>query len=393
MKISRSRKIFAGYYFCYFGGLACISSYLNVYLEKELGFNGTQLGIYTSLTAFLPAFLIPLIGYWSDKTARHKVFFITALGVQIASTALLSQQKTVLSVVTVGMMMEIAHFAVTPLADTQSTNFCTLTKSNYGLLRCGGSVGWVVFGMVTGFVVARSGAWNIIFPMACGVAVLAFLLGLTFPKTEKAANVSDAQHIGMKDVKMLVHNRPYLLVLLLSVQASVTTDTILAYIGNHLIVTLGAGASSISWNTAFCVIPEILLLPLSWALLPKLGYRKCYLISCGCLIVRFLIYSVAPNAQIFLLGSLLQGFTTCCATVVNLAYMKNTVSSSLFGTAVTLSFSAAAVGRAFFSFGFGQIYQHLGSRSIFTFVLILQVLMTILVWRTRLLDQPKTQCI
>lgn len=389
MEIKRNRIIITGYYFCYFGGLVCISSYLNVYLEKVLGFNGTQLGIYTSLTSLLPAFLIPLIGYWADKTGCHKIFFIAALGVQIASCAMLSQQKSLLSVLAVGMVMEIAHFSVTPLADTQSTNFCVKTQSNYGFLRSGGSVGWVMIGMVTGYVVNRSGAWNIIFPMTCAVSALAFLLGMAFPR-EQVPNVSNTQHIGLKDVKALLHNRAYLLVLLLSIQSSVTTDTVLAYIGNHLVITLRAGASSIGWNTAFCVIPEILLLPLSAALLPKLGYRKCYLVSCGCVIVRFLIYFIAPNAQIFLLGSLLQGFTTCCATVVNLSYMKKTVPSSLFGTAVALSFSAAAVGRSVFSFGFGQIYQYLGSRSIFSCVLILQVLLTILVWRTRLLD-PQEQ--
>ena len=33
-----------GYYFCYFGAQACMASYLNVYLEQQLGFGGRELG-------------------------------------------------------------------------------------------------------------------------------------------------------------------------------------------------------------------------------------------------------------------------------------------------------------------------------------------------------------
>ncbi len=71
--MKRDQLKFMAYYFCFFAGLSCILSYINVYLEKVQGFTGTQLGIYTSLTGLFPAFLIPAVGYLADKTGRHDI--------------------------------------------------------------------------------------------------------------------------------------------------------------------------------------------------------------------------------------------------------------------------------------------------------------------------------
>lgn len=380
----RNQLKFMTYYFCFFAGLSCILSYINVYLEKVQGFSGTQLGIYTSLTGLFPAFLIPAVGYLADKTGRHAFFLSAALGLQIVCLALLPLQKHATVIIALGIMTEVARLSVTSLADTRTTDFCLETKSSYGLLRSTGSVGWLLFGILTGMVVEYSENWSMIFPLSCSVTLLAFFAALTFPKKKKAEK--SASFISLHDVKLLLGSRSYLLIILLSIQATVTTDTILSYIGNHLAVTLNAGASSISLHTIFCLIPEIITLPLASRLLPKLGHRKCYLISCVCLIVRFFIYAAAPSAGLFMIGSLLQGVTLCCFTVVNLSFLKKTVMPSLFNTAVTLSLSASALGRAVLAFIFGQLYQYLGSYFIFWFVLILQIPVTIIVWRTKLLD-------
>ncbi|MEZ3433101.1 MAG: MFS transporter [Lachnospiraceae bacterium] len=382
--MKRAQLKFMVYYFCFFAGLSCILSYINVYLEKVQGFTGTQLGIYTSLTGLFPAFLIPAVGYLADKTGRHSLFLSAALGVQITCLALLPLQKYAAVIIIFGIMAEVARLSIMSLADTRATEFCAETKNNYGILRGTGSFGWLLFGILTGIIVEYSGSWSSIFPLACGITLPAFFAALTFPKKKKT--VSSASFISLHDVKLLLKSRSYLLIILLSIQATVTTDTILSYIGNHLAVTLNAGASSISLHTVFCIIPEIITLPLASHFLPKLGHRKCYLISCICLIVRFFIYAAAPNAGLFMLGSLFQGITLCCFTVVNLSFLKKTVMPSLFNTAVTLSLSASALGRALLAFLFGQLYEYAGSYSIFWFVLILQIPITLIVWRTKLLD-------
>ncbi len=382
--MKRDQLKFMAYYFCFFAGLSCILSYINVYLEKVQGFTGTQLGIYTSLTGLFPAFLIPAVGYLADKTGRHDIFLPAALGIEILFLALLPLQKHTAVIIAFGIMTEVARLSITSLADTRTTNFCMETKSNYGILRGTGSVGWLLFGILTGLIVEHSGSWSAIFPLSCGITLMAFFTALTFPK--KKNTVKAASFLSIHDVKLLLKSRSYLLIILLSIQATVTTDTILSYIGNHLAVTLNAGASSLSLHTVFCIIPEIITLPLASHLLPKLGHKKCYLISCICLIIRFFIYAAAPSVGIFMFGSLLQGVTLCCFTVVNLSFLKKTVIPSLFNTAVTLSFSAAALGRALLAFTFGQLYQYAGSYSIFWFVLILQIPVTIIVWRTKLLD-------
>ena len=75
-------RIIPLYYFFFFGGQSLITSYMNVYLEKSLGFTGSQLGLYTSITPLIPAAVIPLIGILCDRTQKYKQFFYVLLELQ-----------------------------------------------------------------------------------------------------------------------------------------------------------------------------------------------------------------------------------------------------------------------------------------------------------------------
>ena len=382
MQNKRGIKYFFQFFF-YLGGIACLTSYLNVYLEKVLGFSGTELGIYTGLTSFLPAFFVPIISYYGDKIKKHKMIFVGVIGLQIICAILLSMQKSVVMVVLIGMVMEIAHYTAQPLADTLTTQFAAKEHVNYGILRSGGSFGFTLGGVMAGILVSKLGNWSIIFPLYIGCLVMAFVCGMTFSGEEEK---TEAKPLHFQDVALLLKNPSYLLAILLMLTATMSTDGLLSYIGNHLTTTLGAEATSISINTAVCVVPEFVLLPLCGALLPKIGYRKCYLISAICLVIRFAIYSIAPTAGIFIVGSVLQAFTVCCSTVVNMAFLKRIVPSALLATAVTVGYSFANLGRAVFSFFFGKLYQNVGSFAIFRLMLILQVVMLLVVATTKHLE-------
>ncbi|MFW5670461.1 MAG: MFS transporter, partial [Acetivibrio ethanolgignens] len=75
------------YYFFFFGAQCLIISYMNVYLEKHLGFTGSQLGLYTGITPLVPAAIIPFVGLLCDRTRRYKEIFLAFLGLALASAA------------------------------------------------------------------------------------------------------------------------------------------------------------------------------------------------------------------------------------------------------------------------------------------------------------------
>ncbi len=387
MKLKRGDISFAMFYFFFFGGQSCLASYLLVYFEQELGFTGSQIGLYNALTLLVPALLIPTLGYRADRSGRHMAFFVAAMAVQLAGNILLGLQSRFVLVLLFGVLMGAARNFSSPLADTLTTNYCAEANSNFGTLRTWGSVGWVVAGMLLGFAVENTSSWSLLFVVSCGMTGLALLSGVLFRRTE---GVPSEERAGRAGLMKLLKSRSYWLILFMAIEMSIASDTIVSYANIHLTGALGAGADSISWNTAFCVVPEIVMMPLMSRLTARHGYRRMYVFSCLLVIARCVIYIVAQSAPVFLIGSLLQGITACCCIEVNLALIRETVEPGLLGTAVTAVSSVTAVGKAAFSYICGLLHQNMGSRSIFVAILIINLPLLVVLLRTKLLDRRES---
>lgn len=384
------------YYFFFFGGQCLIISYMNVYLEKHLGFTGSQLGLYTSITPLVPAFIIPLVGILCDRTGRTKEIFCAFLGLAFASAAVMSLQTLLPTVILLGIIFETARASCISLGDSQATHYCALTGKNYGLYRMGGSVGWVVCGMLIGFLTSRLPLDKILFPAYLILTLITIFFALFFPNIRKmespassgAASSSSREAAG-HPIKTLLKNRSYVTMLFITVSLCLTAETCLSYSGNHLVTTLKSPESIIGLNTAFSVVPEFFFFPAAAWLLKKYGFKNMYLLTALGVILRFTIYFLTGNAYIFLVGSLLHCLSSGCYTAVNLAFMHKTVDASIFSTAVALYSTACTLAKAFWGYLFGYIYENFGSRYIFLSVIPLAAFVFILLLRSRIFDEKK----
>ncbi len=382
------KRIIPLYYFFFFGGQALITSYMNVYLEKHLGFTGSQLGLYTSLTPLIPAAVIPLIGILCDRTRRYKQFFLCFIGLVIGSAAIMSFQTALPMILLLGIIMEISRSATTSLADTQITEYCSQTNGNYGLFRMGGSIGWVVFGMLIGFLTNQLPLNKLLFPTYIILNSITLCFAFLFPNITMESRHAQQETATEKNTKSsnplkeLFHNKAYVSMLLVTIVACMAGESSLAYIGNHLVTTMGGPESLIGLNTAFCVVPEFLFFPAVNGLIKKFGFKKMYLLAAVGATLRFAIYFLAGNPYLFLLGSVFHCLGSGCLTAVNLAHTHKVVDSSVFGTAVTLSSTVATVSRAIYGYFYGYIYETFGSRYIFLSVLPLCALIVIFVFRS-----------
>lgn len=397
-------RIIPLYYFFFFGGQALVTSYMNVYLEKHLGFTGSQLGLYTSLTPLIPAAIIPLIGILCDRTKRYKQFFLCFIGMIIGSAALMSIQTAVPMILLCGITMEISRSATTSLADTQITEYCSQTNGNYGMFRMGGSIGWVVFGMLIGFLTNHLPLNNLLFPTYIALNIVTLIFACLFPnitiqrqkpdnidtiKEESVQGSSASLNHSQNPLTILLHNKAYVTMLLVTVVVCMAGESSLAYIGNHLVTTMGGSESLIGLNTAFCVVPEFFFFPaVSW-LIKKHGFKKMYLLAAIGVTLRFCIYFLAGNPYLFLVGSLFHCLGSGTLTAVNLAFTHKVVDSSVFGTAVTVSSTVATVSRAIYGYIYGYIYENFGSRYIFMSVIPLCIVILIFVLRSHTFEDKQ----
>ena len=384
------------YYFFFFGGQALVTSYMNVYLEKHLGFTGSQLGLYTSITPLIPAAVIPLIGILCDRTRRYKQIFLCAIGMVIGSAAVMSFQTVLPMVLLCGIIMEISRSATTSLADTQITEYCSQTNGNYGLFRMGGSIGWVVFGMLIGFLTDHLSLNQLLFPTYIGLNVITLLFAFQFPnvvmkgrQADTTQRVNTANTTKTNPLSILFHNKAYITMLLITIVACMAGESSLAYIGNHLVTTMGGSESLIGLNTAFCVVPEFFFFPaVSW-LIKKYGFKKMYLLAALGATLRFCIYFLADTPYLFLIGSLFHCLGSGCLTAINLAFTHKVVDSTVFGTAVTVSSTVATISRAVYGYFYGYLYENFGSRYIFMSVIPLCFIILIFVLRSKIFENEQ----
>lgn len=371
-----------GYYFCYFAAQACMASYLNVYLEHCLGFGGTQMGWFNGLTTLAPVAVLPLVGRWADRTGRGGWMLTGALGAALLGAGLLSLQAGLIGALLWGVVWETARDCCVSLADKGAMEFCGARGKNYGAIRMFGSLGFLAGGMAMGFAAQRWQLARVLFPAYLTLVAAAGVLSFAFHPA--GAPTQPAAARAAKGSRAALFRRPaFRLALLMGLQGSVAVNALQPYLGNHLVTTMGAGASVLSWNTLFCVGPEIILLPLAGRALARWGFYPVSLAVTLALAVRCAVYALAPNPGAFLAGSLLYGFSVCGYTAVNLALLRRAVPREHYAAAVLTNAAVSTVGRAAFAGLFGALYQRWGSGSIFWLLLVVALGTALLLRRGR----------
>ncbi|MBR1758473.1 MAG: MFS transporter [Lachnospiraceae bacterium] len=376
------------FYFFYFAGHSVPLTYLNVYLEKYLGLTGSQLGRISGISLLLCVVLIPVWGMIGDRTRAYKSLLVGFLLAVITFTFLLSKQTAFIGALIFCILIEVSRSGINPMADTLAMDYTAHHGGNFGLYRSGGSIGWMIAALTVGLLANSFGLDHIIFNVYILLLTCALVFVFLFPRIS-ALKAESSKKAQKGNLRTLFQNKRYVFLMFVSLTTGMVADGIGSYSGNHIIFTLGGNELQVSLNSLCQTFPEFLyMLIFTSLILPKLGYKKVYLMSAAALTIRFAIYFIAGSPYIFMLGTLLHLFTITCTTAGNLAFMRQIVPEENYGTAATLMFSANTLGRAFYGYIGGQIYELLGSRYIYLFVMIEVAIVLLVELKSKLLDIP-----
>ena len=371
------------FYFLLIGSLGCFFPYINVYLEKSIGLDGSQIGLITAISLVIGVCVVPIWGIIGDKTQKYNIVLMVSLLASIGTLYVYSKQTVYIGVVICAMILEIVRLGSVPMADTISMNYTSQTGGNYGSIRGMGSLGYMLGSMAVGFLADRYGLDGPLFTSYMVLLGLAFLLCLQFPKTSSSEKTEKPQK---EHFYSLIKNKKFIFILLLVMMSQICVDSVTAYSGNHLVTTLQRDNSFISWLTFVQVLPEFFFLMVASKVVDKVGYKKYYTFAICLMIIRLLTYAFVPNAYVFVGISIVHCFGVACATVAALAYIKDIVPTTVFGTAITLLNAAMSIAKAIYGYLFGVIYQYYGSYRIFLAGAIIVTIALILVMTTHNFD-------
>lgn len=382
MKLDRYSLSFKLFYFIYLGAVGAFVPYINVYLEKSQGLTGSQIGLITAISLVLGVCVIPIWGIVGDKTKKYNA--LLKLSVMAALIVLYFYYKAAVypMIVVCAIALEVSRLGTIPMADTLATNYCHRTKGNYGSIRGMGSLGYMLAGMLVGFLADIFGLDGPLFATYAILLILAFSITFGFPN-EKGEDNKEEEKVQKGSFKELLTNKNFIFILMLTLLTSTVVDSAMTYGGNHLVSTLNGPESSISWMTFMTVLPEVLFLMIAIRVINRIGFKSFYLLAIASMILRFAVYAFIPNEYAFLAISLVHCLGVGCVTVGNLTYIRNTVNPAVLGTAITLLNATLSIGKAAYGYLFGMLYEHASSFMIFGVGIIFFVIAFFLVFTTK----------
>jgi PPP family 3-phenylpropionic acid transporter len=138
-------------FFVFWCGAAAFLPYIGVYYES-VNLKGGQIGQLNSIPYFVSFFSSIIFAFLSDVTRRHKlVLTFCVLGIT-GVLFVYPSARTFAAFVPIVLAYSLLHAPISPILD--ETALASLEKpEHYGKIRVGGSIGWGIMVLITGYLI------------------------------------------------------------------------------------------------------------------------------------------------------------------------------------------------------------------------------------------------
>lgn len=185
-------------------------------------------------------------------------------------------------------------------------------EQQFGHIRAWGSIGWIVPSLPISLCLVWRPEVELGFVLYVGMIAALSMIGVTFllPKTsmnnpyEKTSK--DKQTHYWQDIKVLIHNRNYV-VILISFFLISGSFSLLIYYSPPYLASLGMHIKWIGPVQCIGVILEVLAFPYLRILLERWGYRYCLILGALCLMIRHLLYVISESLWLLSISYMLAG--------------------------------------------------------------------------------------
>jgi MFS transporter, PPP family, 3-phenylpropionic acid transporter len=354
-------NLLRGFNFLYFAMLAMFVAFLPVYLDDQ-GLNPAQIGFIVGTGGLVTIIAQPLWGMISDKTRTIRKMLLILLICSSVFGFLLYDSSSYLSLFLFAMLLYFFLMPIDPL--TESMNF-TVSESHrisYGSIRTFGALGYAVFSLVTGYVMAYFGA-NSLAILFAGIGLLSFLISWNMPDAPVTG-----KPVTWSSLKQFLSNKETLLFLLLVFICSVPTRMNDTYLGVYM-RELGGSPELVGQAWFLAAGSEILVFALSFWWMRK-GKEMIYIsFAAAFYFIRFFISAWITDPQMLAYVQILQVLTFPIFYSAAIQYLYRIVPAEWRATGQTvLALLFFGVSGIIASYVGGAIYEAFGGQMLFFFI-------------------------
>ena len=288
-----------------------------------IGFDGSDIGTAYSTTA-VAAIIAPLfVGMVADKffDAQQVLGILHILGGVMLY--LVSQMTDPSGFYWVLLLHTLCYMPTIALANAVVFHHITDPEKNYPQIRVLGTIGWIVAGLIIGFMKIEEVATP--FLIGAGVSIFLGLYSFTLPKTppkSKGQKSSIAQLLGL-DALALMRDNSFAILIVSSLLISIPLSFYFGFANPFL---NESGMEFTAAKMSLGQVSEIGFMLLMPFFFKRLGVKKMILIGMLAWAVRYVLFAYGNNEELvfmFYFGILLHGICYDFFFVTGQIYVDN----------------------------------------------------------------------
>ncbi|MBW7881062.1 MAG: MFS transporter [Caldilineaceae bacterium] len=346
------------YYFLFFGALAGLVPYFNVYLEQQ-GLSGAEIGLIGSIPPLIALVSNPFWGAVADRWQIHQqVLALCALGAGLLSLAFLWTTGFWPLLLLVNIMI-FFRAPVPALVDSAVMAMVNRTGAAYGRQRLFGSLGFVLFSFGLGQVLVLN-EFSIIFWLhgliiAVGCSVLSLLLPME--KLSEPPNL-------LRGLQTLGREPTYVSFLTMNVLMGAGAAGFINFVGLH-ILDIGGTQAQVGVAFALNAAMEVPIMFMSGVLLAHFPQRRLILVGLLGFVAVYFSIGLASSPLLILIFMPLLGFFYAAYWVAVVTYANRAAPPGMQATVQSLVAAAqGGLGWALGSIVAGLLWDAAGGAAV-----------------------------
>jgi len=350
-------------YFIFWGGTTAFMSYISVYYES-IGIRGAQIGQLNSIPYFVSLISSITFGFLSDVFRRHKLILAACTLGMIMMLFIFPLASTFMALLPIVLVYSILMAPCNPIMD--QTALASLdTPANYGKVRVGGSIGWGIMVLVTGFLIDRlSLGLPIIFHVNIIFYAIFILLITILPKPRREAS-GPHEKATIAKIITLFKQPGFITFLLVTIIWAFGESAIGGFLFLH-IKHLGGSSTLMGTALAVSLIGEILIFSTADRIQSRLRPRKMVLLAFVVMFAWLTMLSLVRNPNAIPFFQVFGGAGFALLQSGSVAYVNKHAPAEIGTTAQAIRsglFSGLGTGTGLIISGW--IYERAGSVTLF----------------------------
>ncbi len=315
-------------YVSFYSGVAAYNTYLNLYLSSS-GLSNPQIGGIVSLSTIFTLFTQMFWAHISDRS-RQKNRIMRLLYVLAAAVSLsyyIDDSPIYLAVLVT--TFAVVFNPIAPLQDNMTLELIEGSRTDFGQVRMGGTIGYSLTVLVTGFFL--NDAYRHIFWLTSLFLLICWLLSFRFPNL-----AVPVVHKEKTDLKAVLSNKLLLGIVLFSFVFNLGLSFYYNFYPIYF-VSIGGDSSIIGTLMFVGALTEIPMLLLARRIIDRIGVKKLLIVAAVATVLRWILLSFLINPALVVLTGLLHGvgFTSFSYSVIT--YINKVIPQYMRGRAQTLN--------------------------------------------------------